>query len=169
MTHNRRAAVVYLEGNPVANNVMGFLKWRADQDVAFDNCAPLDVDEQLVLVGHSVTRLVEALAALVSLTATDGYTFASDGQITPLKNRVPSPNPAVTPIFPQEINDSMQILANVALACDAATGLNALSEACGTAYACLLTPQWPNFRVPIQDCASEGIGAPSVAVPKLRR
>lgn len=100
----------------MANKVMGFLKWRADQDVAFDNCAPLDVDEQLVAVGLGVTRLVEALAALVSFSATDGYTFTSDGQITPLKNRVPSLNPAGTHIFPLKINDSLQILANVALA-----------------------------------------------------
>ena len=141
MINNRRAVVGYSEGYPVADKLIGFMKWAANQDLSFNNYVPLDINEKLVAVGHSVNLVIDPLMVMNSFVPVDGYFFTSDGQTTPLKTRVPSLNQAGTHIFPLKINDNLQILANVELACNASTNLNALSEACGTTYAYLLTPQ----------------------------
>ena len=139
MVNNRRAVVGISQGWPVVEKITGFMKYRADQEVVFDNRVPLDVNEKLVAVGHSI-QIVDAVAPATILPV-DGFLMTSDGVATPLKGRVPALNQTGTHIFPLKINDNMQILANVELACNVATSLNALSEACGTKYAYLLTPQ----------------------------
>lgn len=139
MVNNRRAVVGYSQGWPTVEKITGFLKYRADQEVVFDNRIPLDVNEKLVAVGHSI-QIVDPIHP-ATLLPVDGFLMTSDGVVTALKNRVPALSQAGTHIFPLKINDNMQILANVELACNAVTNLNVLSESCGTKYAYLLTPQ----------------------------
>lgn len=138
-TNNRRAAVGYSEGWPVADMIRGYLKWGPTQERMFENYVPLDVNERLVAVGNRVA-LVDGSMPPAFFEKVDGYLFTIDGPPQAIKPRVSALNQAGTKIAPLKINDNQQVLAEVQLACQQGSTNNALGDACSSKYLYLLSP-----------------------------
>lgn len=136
-TNNRRAVVGYSVGGPVADKAIGYLKYGPEQERAFDNLIPSDVNEKLVAVGSRVELLG---ASPPSVRELEGAIFTIDGQPQLIKSRVPSLNQPGTKILPLKINDNLQVLASVVLACNPVSNTNAVGDSCGSSYLYLFSP-----------------------------